>query len=176
MHESEKWKWSRSVVSNSLRPHGLQPTRLLHPWDFPGKSTGVGCHCLLHYLYLEGMNSWGIFSLAQGSSKTDILGTWKSCWTQRSRYRYMEVSRRKLKDVMTFYLWIIDKDGLSFAYVCLHVCVFLFIAPLLTQLTPEELSIFHLWLLTGVPIRYPWCHIGLALCIWNVGKLIDCFK
>ena len=28
-------------------PHGLQPTRILHPWDFPGKSTGVGCHCLL---------------------------------------------------------------------------------------------------------------------------------
>ena len=35
------------VVSNSLRPHGLQPTRLLHPWDCPGKSTGVGCYCLL---------------------------------------------------------------------------------------------------------------------------------
>ena len=47
MHESEKWKWSRSVVSDSLRPHGLQPTRLLRPWDFPGKSTGVGCHWLL---------------------------------------------------------------------------------------------------------------------------------
>ena len=31
-------------MSNSLRPHGLQPTRLLRPWDFPGKSTGVGCH------------------------------------------------------------------------------------------------------------------------------------
>ena len=28
-------------------PRGLQPTRLLYPWDFPGKSTGVGCHCLL---------------------------------------------------------------------------------------------------------------------------------
>ena len=47
MHESEKWKWSRSVVSDSSQPHGPQPTRLLHPWDFPGKSTGVGCHCLL---------------------------------------------------------------------------------------------------------------------------------
>ena len=47
VHASEKWKWSRSVVSDSLRPHGLQPTRLLCPWDFPGKSTGVGCHCLL---------------------------------------------------------------------------------------------------------------------------------
>ena len=34
-------------MSNSVRPHGLQPTRLLRPWDFPGKSTGVGCHCLL---------------------------------------------------------------------------------------------------------------------------------
>ena len=44
---SNAWKWSRSVVSDSQRPHGLQPTRLLHPWDFPGKSTGVGCHCLL---------------------------------------------------------------------------------------------------------------------------------
>ena len=36
-----------SVMSNSSRPHGLQPNRLLHPWDSPGKSTGVGCHCLL---------------------------------------------------------------------------------------------------------------------------------
>ena len=48
-----KWKsekWSRSVVSDSLQPHGLQPTRLLHPWDFPGKSTGVSCHWLLHGL------------------------------------------------------------------------------------------------------------------------------
>ena len=34
-------------MSDSSRPHGLQPTRLLHPWDFPGKSTGVGCHYLL---------------------------------------------------------------------------------------------------------------------------------
>ena len=37
-----------SVVSDSVRPHGLQPTRLLRPWDSPGKNTGVGCHCLLH--------------------------------------------------------------------------------------------------------------------------------
>ena len=47
MHESEKWKWRRSVVSDYLRHHGLQPTRLLRPWNFPGKHTGVGCHCLL---------------------------------------------------------------------------------------------------------------------------------
>ena len=41
---SNMWKWSCSVVSDSVRPHGLQPTRLLHPWDIPGKSAGVGCH------------------------------------------------------------------------------------------------------------------------------------
>ena len=52
MHESEKWKWSRSVVSDSQPPHGLQPTRLLRPWNFPGKSPGVGCHCLLRKLCL----------------------------------------------------------------------------------------------------------------------------
>ena len=49
---SNAWKWKvkvkHSVMSDPQRPHGLQPTRLLHPWDFPGKSTGVGCHCLLH--------------------------------------------------------------------------------------------------------------------------------
>ena len=50
MRESEKRMWSHSVMSDSQRPHGLQPTRLLHPWDFPGKCTGVGCHCLLRPL------------------------------------------------------------------------------------------------------------------------------
>ena len=52
MHESAKWKGSHSVMSDSLWPHGLQPTRLLSPWDLPGKSTGVGCHRLLRLLTL----------------------------------------------------------------------------------------------------------------------------
>ena len=47
---SNAWKWKVkmkcSVVSDSSRPHGLQPTRFLCPWGFPGKSTGVGCHHL----------------------------------------------------------------------------------------------------------------------------------
>ena len=34
-------------MSDSVQPHRRQPSRLPHPWDFPGKSTGVGCHCLL---------------------------------------------------------------------------------------------------------------------------------
>ena len=35
-------------LSDSLQPHELQPTRLLRPWGFPGKSTGVGCHIEQH--------------------------------------------------------------------------------------------------------------------------------
>ena len=62
MHESEKWKWSRSVMSNSSRPHGLQPTRPLCAWDFPGKSAGVGCHCLLWFYGQVVTFPWGQFS------------------------------------------------------------------------------------------------------------------
>ena len=51
-----KWKWKgiRSVASDSSWPQGLQPTRLLRPWDLPGKSTGVGCHRLLQEFTLGG--------------------------------------------------------------------------------------------------------------------------
>ena len=40
-------------MSDSVRPHGLQPTRLLRPWDSPGKNTGEGCHVLLQFMKVE---------------------------------------------------------------------------------------------------------------------------
>ena len=43
---------SCSVMTKSLRPHGLQLTRLLYPWDSPGKNTGVSCHFLLQGIFL----------------------------------------------------------------------------------------------------------------------------
>ena len=42
-----------SVVSDSVRPHRQQPTRLPRPWDFPGKNTGVGCHFLLQCIKVK---------------------------------------------------------------------------------------------------------------------------
>ena len=54
-------KWSESVscslICDSLRPHGLQPTRLCCPWDIPGKNIGVGCYFLLQGIFpAKGLN------------------------------------------------------------------------------------------------------------------------
>ena len=42
-----------SVVSDSVRPHRQQPTRLPCPWDSPGKNAGVGCHLLLQCMKVK---------------------------------------------------------------------------------------------------------------------------
>ena len=48
---------AQTCMSDSSGPHGLQPSRLLCPWDFPGKSTGVGCHFLLQGIFPnQGLN------------------------------------------------------------------------------------------------------------------------
>ena len=53
-------QWSCSVMSNSLPSHGLQPTRFLHPWNFPGKSTGVGFHFLLQGIFPTQVSNPGL--------------------------------------------------------------------------------------------------------------------
>ena len=63
-----------SVVSDSLQAQGLWPTRLLYPWDFPGKNTAVGCHFLLQGIFpTQGSNlchlhllHWQVGSLPPG--------------------------------------------------------------------------------------------------------------
>ena len=47
-------------MSDSWWPHGLQPARLLSPWDSPGKSTGVGCHSLLQGIFLTQRLNLGV--------------------------------------------------------------------------------------------------------------------
>ena len=56
MHESEKWKWSRSVASDSQRPHGLQPTRLPCPWDLPGQEYWSGLPLSLRLNGVQGLS------------------------------------------------------------------------------------------------------------------------
>ena len=67
MHNESK---SRSVMSDSLWPHGLEPARLLFPWSFPEKNTVVGTHSLLqglfptHISYISCIGRWVLYHLA----------------------------------------------------------------------------------------------------------------
>ena len=56
----------------TLWSHWLQPTRLLHPWNFPGKSTGVGCHCLLR----RAMHRRWLIKILEGA------GLWMPTWSK----------------------------------------------------------------------------------------------
>ena len=54
---SKKHVYMQAKSLQSLWPHGLKPSRLLCPWDSPGKNTGVGCHALLQGIFLtQGAN------------------------------------------------------------------------------------------------------------------------
>ena len=67
-----------SVVPDSLRPYGLWPTRLLRPWDFPGKNTGVGCHALLQRIFpTQGSNPKSLMSPALQADSL-LLSYWGS--------------------------------------------------------------------------------------------------
>ena len=93
VHESEKWKRSCSVVSDSLWPHGLQPTRLLCPWDFPGKCTGVGCHCLLwsHMPYVQKKQNIN----NRSNILTNSLKTSKMVHTKKKKKNFLKKKQRK---------------------------------------------------------------------------------
>ena len=85
---------SHPVMSDSLWPHGLYPSRLLCPWDSPGQNTGMGCHSLLQGIFLiQGSNphllQWRADSLplshqggSQGSESVVNLpkDTWSGAW------------------------------------------------------------------------------------------------
>ena len=60
---SNAWKWKVKSLSR-VRLFATPWTaayRLLCPWDFPGKSTGVGCHCLFHHVDIDSFNSVSYF-------------------------------------------------------------------------------------------------------------------
>ena len=104
-------KWSCSVVSNSLWPHELGPTRILCPWDFPGKNTGVGFHFLLHGIFpTQGSNlsfphcRQMLYHLSHQfaeSDTTEQLTLWLSAFLRDNCLKYDQQSRvtRYLKEV-----------------------------------------------------------------------------
>ena len=74
---------THSVLTGSLWTPGLQPSRLLCPWDSPGKNTGVGCHFLLQGIFPTQGSNWRLlchrWTLCHGAiGKLPLTGLWTS--------------------------------------------------------------------------------------------------
>ena len=98
-------------LHQTWRPHGLQPTRLLCPWDFPGKSTGVGCHYRLQnmkkeagifYLSIESLG----FELILAVKKETEINVWSCFFPLISFF---------------FFFWRIKKNGVLVVFMTLII-------------------------------------------------------
>ena len=131
---------SHPVMSNSLWPHGPQPTRLLCPWNFPGTNTGVGCHFLLQeILPTQGPNlcllcllHWQADSLQLshlGSTSNDVCDTKAAKWTLSSHrykignclYTFILVYKKHMLAwfaafSIVLYEWYLDKSPFSYIF------------------------------------------------------------
>ena len=135
---SSAWKWegSHSVGSDSSRPHGLQPTRLLCPRDFPGKSTGVGCHCLLRSIsYYPWIESPHLLQLCSLNKQVLLFQLW---------------FKKKLTLILgrSSWSWKIESQGLllfTFLWygqlVCLTCCICVILQHSLWQFCEEWASL-----------------------------------
>ena len=91
----------------TVRPHRRQPTRLLRPWDSPGKNTGVGCHCLLQCMKVKSESEVTSFSTIQEFSLLMFPLTIIQCLYKNRLY-----IRRKLVYYWLYYLYITGKNWL----------------------------------------------------------------
>ena len=74
--------WVASIMSNSMQPYGLQPTRLLCPWDSPGKNTGVSCKVLLQGIFLTQGSNRSLFMSPALAGR--FFTTGKPLWSYHS--------------------------------------------------------------------------------------------
>ena len=107
---------SHSVVSDFLQPHRLYPTRLLCPWDSPGKNIGVNCHALLQGTFLTQESNMDILHCRrtlyhlshQGSPhyNLDYPIWYYLCfnWIMVQEYNLFEILRHPLK-LLRLALW-----------------------------------------------------------------------
>ena len=98
------WKWSHSVVSDSLRPPWTI-ARLFHPWNFLGKSTGVGCHFLLQGIFLTRGSNLGLphcgqtlYRLSHQGSLLCFLGLAVGCSRKKKKNLWERIHETRMVD------------------------------------------------------------------------------
>ena len=123
--EKVKVQWLSRVQLFSI-PWAVQPTKLLHPWGFPGKSTGVGCHFLLQGIFPTQGSNRGLphcrplYRLScQGSPKFLLcLRTLIIYILQMRKLRSREINQFKVRWLLSE--GVIQHPTLSTAYVQNH--------------------------------------------------------
>ena len=116
-------------MSNSVRSHRRQPTRLLRPWDSPGKNTGVGCHFLLRCLKVK--------------SEREVA---QSCPTLRNP---MDCSLPGSSVHGIFQARVLEWGAIAFSNICVYVAIYSLVPVI------ERLCLVHdfLSLETSLPFR-----------------------
>ena len=114
-----------SVVSDPVRPHRWQPTRLLCPWNPPGKNTGVGCHFLLPQwsllICLFGrFKSFGLFEAS------DTLGLFlKTLFFPALHYTFLSWFSFSRTALFKFVFSLLPQEGISKSFaICPPFLVF----------------------------------------------------
>ena len=79
--EGDKEKCLQHFVTGE-RPHGLEPARLLCPWDSPGKNTGVGCYALLQGIFPTQGSVLGLLHCRRILNHVSHQGSTESCQTE----------------------------------------------------------------------------------------------
>ena len=121
-------------MSNSVRPHRRQPTRLPRPWDSPGKNTGVGCHFLLQGIFPAQTLNLGLLHCRQilyhlGHQGVSFSVFLFCCNTRMSDYP------SSIKLLLHFYQKLLDHTfvGLFLDSILFHCSVCLYLLSSATQ-------------------------------------------
>ena len=119
-----------SVVSDSVWPYRWQPTRLPHPWDSPGKNTGVGCHFLLQCMKVKSEWSHSVVSDSlrpHGLQPTRLLHPWdfpgKSTGVGAIAFSDIGVKRYTKHPVNGYYSRSLGQEDLSSENSCHETAV-----------------------------------------------------
>ena len=99
--------FSHSVMFDSLQPHGLQPARLLCPWNFLGKNTREGFHFLLQVIFLtQGLNQSLLFLLSWQAVSLQIHYLVCNCMPRKVTETFLSLFIYKSK--ILFYIYIFN--------------------------------------------------------------------
>ena len=106
---------SCSVISSSWRLHGLQPTKLLCPWNSPGKNMGVGCHSLLQGIFLTPVLNLGLLHCRQILYHLSLQGSLVYNTTIANKKRLYLIKSAAYKGLLRGTLYVFEqKQGYKF--------------------------------------------------------------